>query len=61
MKKLVVEFDDKVPVAFGDPTTRYVTEDRMAYVLGSGLSPDHIQRVRGGIEMGGQTYLHVKR
>jgi len=61
MRKLVIGFDDKFPVTFGDSTTRYVTEDGSAYVLGSSLLHNQIQRVRGGIEMGGQTYLHVRK
>ena len=61
MKKKVIRFTEySYPWAL-EPTRAYVTEDGCLYELGDDVTRDQIQRVRGGIEEGGETYLYVKK
>lgn len=61
MRKKVTGFDTGVPLsAYGDGKTVYVTTDEKKYAVGVNLSLEQVERKFGGIEQGGETFLHVK-
>jgi hypothetical protein len=61
MRKRVESFhEDQGLLPYGSGKTVYITEDGKQYSFGLNLQSVQVERKFGGIERGGETFLHVK-